>query len=324
MAILKYFIVVSFTMQYAVTIYAQKETIVPEEGNIRCTYTIKDKRLTGNYNSFYENGVKKSEGRFVNGYRYGKWTVWDSTGRERMERFYKNPFEYERIFPPIPNEGPIPILATNQYPLKYDSNNIIKYAKIDVSDAIWRHKYWKRLSVIENKTLFENKRLLKIFCNLIKEQKAEAYSTEDDRFTTTIKMDTLDIDQAEFIGLDMKEEAVFDINRLIFEYRILGFCPIVKYKGYEGQIFWIYFPDVRKYLGKESVTSNNSFIKTLDDLFIFRDFGSVITKTTANNPMDLPLSKYQRLTSTDEIKQAEIEELNIIEQENNIWISLTR
>ena len=78
-------------------------------------------------------------------------------------------------------------------------------------------------------------------------------------------MDTFDVEKAEFIGMDIEEEAVFDMNRLLFEYRILGLCPIVKYKGFEGPIFWIYYPEIRKYLGKEPAVSDNRFIKTLDE-----------------------------------------------------------
>jgi hypothetical protein len=318
-----FFIAFVILIHLSISAFAQPKTITTNCGNIKCVYTITNNRLTGNYFSFYKNGVKKSAGLLTNGYRSGNWTIWDSTGKKRMERFYKNPFEFQRIFPSIPNEGPIPILAANQYPLAYDSNSIIKYPRIDVSDAIWKHKYWRKLYPNENKTLFENKKLLKIFCNLIKQHKAEAYSIADDRFTTVIKIDTFDVDKAEFIGMDLKEEAVFDMNRLLFEYRILGFCPIVKYKGYEGQIFWIYFPEIRKYLGQETVISDTSLIKTMDDLFIFRNFASVITKTTLNNPFDLPFNKYPGFTSADTIKQPEIEELNIIEQENDTWIMLT-
>jgi len=320
MKTLIYFISLLIGFLFSKELNAQATSLFLKNENVTCHYTVVNGRITGHYSSVYINGVKKCEGQLINGYRKGKWTVWDSTGRKRMERFYKNQLEFDRIFPPVSTEGSIPLLASNPYPMQYDSNRLIKYAKIAVDDAIWRHKYWRTLTPKDNSTLFDNNKLLEIICDLVKQERINVYSTIDDRFTTVIKMDTFDIAQAEFIGLAIKEEGTFDLNRLLFEYRVLGLSPVVRYKGYEGTLFWVYYPDIRKYLARHTILSDNPFIKTLDDLFIFRDFASTITKTTMNNPMDLPFSQYPNFTKADEINQATIEELNVIEQENNLWM----
>ena len=147
----------------------QKTTLIQDRlgwDTITCIYNLTGGRLNGKYVSWYHNGNKKSEGVLENGYRNGRWMIWDSTGRKRMERIYKNPFEFERIFPPVPNEGPIPLLIQNQYKLEYDSNGIVKYAVLKAEDAIWRHKFWRVLEPVNNEILFTNNRLLNLFKKL--------------------------------------------------------------------------------------------------------------------------------------------------------------
>jgi Gliding motility associated protein GldN len=309
---------------------AQTIATILDNENIKCTYNLINGRITGNYISYYNNGIKKSEGILVNGYRTGKWIVWDSTGRKRMERIYKNPFEFKRVFPAIPSEGPIPLLAENTYQLTYNVDGIVEYAKLKSEDAIWRHKFWRYLEPANNDILFYNNRILKIILELIKSNRTTAYDIVDDRFTTPLKNDSIVNLVAgkniELIGLKLKEEGIFDMNRLVFEYRILGFCPVVKINGQQQELFWVYYPDVRKYLGKEIITEKASLvnIKTLDDLFIFRDFSSTIIKTTYDNPYDRYFKDYPGIKNSDLSKLSEITELDIIEDENNTWISLTK
>jgi hypothetical protein len=117
------------------------------------------------------------------------------------------------------------------------------------------------------------------------------------------------------------------MNRLVSEYRIIGICPIVKLNNepFNRNWFWVYYPDIRKYLGKENVISKDKRIKTLDDLFIFRDFKSHITKTTIDNPYDLPFAKYPKVISNKQIRDLEEEtEITIIESDNSLMLYLTK
>ncbi len=309
---------------------AQTRTVVLNHENVKCIYNLEDGRISGNYISYYNNGIKKSEGVLANGYRTGKWIVWDSTGRKRMERMYKNPFEFKRVFPAIPNEGPIPVLAENTYQLTYNTDGIIEYAKLKAENAVWRHKFWRYLEPVNNDILFKGNRILKIIFELIKTQNTTVYDIVNDRFTTPLKNDSIisliNVNSIELVGLKLKEEGIFDMNRLVFEYRILGFCPVVKINGQQQDLFWVYFPEIRKYLGKEMITEKASLqnIKTLDDLFIFRDFSSLIIKTTIDNPYDRYLKDYHDITSEKILTEQEMFELRIIEDENDIWISLTK
>ena len=308
---------------------AQERTVWLEYEKVRCIYNLKNGRLTGNYNSFYLNGKKRAEGKLENGYRTGKWIVWDSAGRKRMERIYKNPFEYSRVFPAIPDKGPIPLLAENKYKLAYDSNGIVNYALMRAEDAIWRHKFWRYLEPADNDILFKNNKILKIIFELIRSGNTTVFDIVNDRFTMPLKNDIalnlIDPDKVELVGLSLKEESIFDMGRLVSEYRILGFCPVVKIGDKVKELFWVYYPDVRKYLGKQRVIDQDNIkIKTFDDLFIFRHFSSSIIKTTYNNPYDRYYSDYPGLKTSDLKKMAEMGELQIIEEENNIWLGLTK
>ena len=311
------------------TSHAQTRTTILDYEKIRCTYDLVNGRLSGNYISYYNNGIKKSEGKLQNGYRTGTWVVWDSTGRKRMERIYKNPFEFKRVFPAIPNDGPIPLLAENAYKVTYNADGIIEYAYMKVEDAIWRHKYWRYLEPVNNDILFKDNRILKIIFELIRSANVTAFDIVDDRFTTPLKKDSAlslsDHDNIELIGLNLKEESIFDMGRLVFEHRIIGFCPVVKIDARERELFWIYYPAIRKFLGRENITGPViPKIKTLDDLFIFRHFSSSIIKTTVDNPYDYYLKDYRGMTAAGLKKEQEVAELTIIEAENNMWISLTK
>ncbi len=298
---------------------------------IWCIYNTINGRITGDYVSYHLNGKAFSKGTLINGYKTGLWSIWDSLGRKRVERFYKNPFEFDRVIPPIPQKGPIPLLAKNNYKLKYTSDGVIEYAYINEEDAIWRHKNWRIINSTNNDDLFRNKKLFSIFHKLAVESRIELFDTVDDRFTKVIKKEKLkgyfNVNSLEVIGYLIKEESIFDLNRQVSEYRIIGICPLVRInnESFSRSWFWVYYPEIRKYLGKEFIASKDNRIKTLDDLFIFRDFESNITKTTINNPYDLPFTKYPTIFTNRKIKSySEETEINIIEADNSLLLSLTK
>jgi hypothetical protein len=310
--------------------YAQQRTLIIKMGNVKCIYNFENGKITGTYTSFYQNGYKKSEGKLENGYRTGNWIVWDSTGRKRMERVYNNPFEYKRIFPAVPIEGPIALLMENKYKLEYDSTGIIKYAQLKAEAVVWRHKFWRYLKPANNEVLFTNNKLFNLIKDLSVAGKIEVFDTINDRFTEVIQKESIkkifDYAGAELMAIEIKEENIFDMERLVSEYRIVGICPVVKINNKIQKLFWVYFPDIRKYLGKELITKKTytANIKTLDDLFVLRKFSSTIIKTTIDNPHDYFIKDYRGITAKEIADEQEQLELIIIEAENDIWISLTK
>ncbi len=295
-----------------------------------CYYMVTNGRINGNYSSYHLNGTKKSEGQLANGYRIGKWVVWDSTGRKRMERFYKNPFEFKRIFPLIPTEGAIPLLSENKFVLEFDSNGLIKYNSLKEENAIWRHKIWRTLLPKNNQSLFNQNNLLVELTKLALSSKINLFDTIDDRFTTTINNKNINAisyyKKIKLIGFELKEEYIFDLEELFSQYRIIGFCPIVEIDNKPQKLFWVYYPEIRQYLAKQKLSQKliPYPIKNLDELFIFRDFASEIIKSTIDNPYDIYIKDYPNYTKKNVQIMQKLLEIKIIESENDIWIGLTK
>ena len=86
-------------------------------------------------------------------------------------------------------------------------------------------------------------------------------------------------------------------------------------------MYWVYFPQIRKYLAQEKIqqTGIPAKIKTFDDLFFYRYFYGQIYKES--NVYDRPISVYK--TGTEIEKEAERIEISLIESEHDIWISFT-
>lgn len=312
--------------QYA-TVFSQTTTQWINDSTVLVKYNIKEGRLSGNYSSFYKNGKQKSAGQLQNGYRVGNWKVWDSTGRLRMERNYTSILEFNRLVPQPDTSGPIPLLINHPYTIKYNRDNYIELFKMKAEFAIFRHKFWRFLDASNNNELFSNNRLYKIIIQALLSKKQVAYDMVDDRFSTALPLEktkSIITSNPVITRFKIKEEFIFDMERLVSEYRILGICPQVKTGNTAQDLFWIYYPDFRKTLAKEnSLFTKLSFIKTLDDVFFYRDFSSVIIKTTLDNPYDLYLKDYPGFTPAAYFLKQKCLELEIIEKENDLWIWCT-
>jgi hypothetical protein len=309
------------------TAFAQQHVFVYGNDSITCYYTLTEGKFTGKYKSFYKKGIKRSEGELVNGYRSGRWKVWDTKGIIKMERVYHTPFDFVRIIPPPPKDTAAALLFTDSYKLAKDSNGIFTYANIKAENTLWRHKYWRMVERKNNKNIFDDDLLLHAIKKQVKNSGAVIYDTIDDRFTTPLINSDWQIDgKLEMLSLLIKEECFFELNRMCFECRIIGICPIVEYGGKKLKFGWLYYPDYRKGFGKENLkgTKNNTAVKTLDDLFVLRHFSSVIIKSTVDNPYDLHIANYPGMTKAFITGEKLKQEINIIEEEHAIWLQLTK
>jgi len=101
----------------------------------------------------------------------------------------------------------------------------------------------------------------------------------------------------------------------MLEKRIIGICPMTEDSA-QG-LFWIYYPSLRPILAKEKVEnklySNN--ITTIDDLFFFRDFNSILLPVT--NVLDNNLTdNVEKENLSDAINKLELEPF---EMEHESW-----
>lgn len=316
-------IFISFCLVSFISV-SEKQKREYEDASIKCSYEQSQGRLDGNYVSYYKNGKKKSEGKFENNYRIGKWTVWDSTGRIRMQREYSDPFTLKRLIPEVPKENPIELLNAPQYTLHYNKDSCIDYFKLKERMVVWSKRLWRTILPNENPILFEKNKLFAMLNKNIFNKNITPFQVTDDEFRTELLVTGIDTSSIKVIGYKIKEDSFFDNERLVFESRIIGICPVVvnKIKGDTLDFYWVYFPEVRKYLAQEKIqqTGLPSKIKTLDDLFFYRYFYGQIYKES--NVYDRQISAYKTGKAVE--SEAERIEISLIENEHDLWISFTQ
>ena len=300
---------------------SKKEKYIYEDENIKCSYETMQGRLDGQYVSYYKNGKKKSEGKFENNYRIGKWTVWDSIGSIRMQRNYSNPFTFKQIIPKVSNDEPIKLLNVPIYNLQYNKDGFIEYFYLKERMVVWAKRIWRYVTPKENPILFKRENLFSFLTKNIQSKNITPYGTEDDEFRKELTT-PLDTSNYKIIAFKIKEDCFFDNERLVSESRIIGICPVAIEKEDTLDLYWIYFPELRKFLAQEKIqrTKLPLNVKTLDDLFFFRYFYGQIYKES--NIYDRTISSYKTGKGID--KEAERIEISIIESEHDIWISFTK
>jgi hypothetical protein len=283
-------------------------------------YTVTNGCITGKYSSQYNNGNMKAEGSLINGYRQGDWKLYDSTGTLRMQRTYTSPFEYTRIFPPIAKVGPIPILSQPVYNLSRNAVGFYPYFELEQRSVIWQKRIWRSIEKTDNPALFKEDRLYLLFCKLAKEGSITLYGVNNDELTDILAyQDQFESHAA--ISYRIKEDSFFDADRLTMETRIIGICAVVNVNGKDTKLFWVYLPEVRPYLAKQEIKSKSlEHIKTLDDLFFFRDFASNITMEVTKEYK--PISAYKQGKEIE--KEAERIEMQLLNKEIDLLISFTQ
>jgi len=193
---------------------------------------------------------------------------------------------------------------------------------------------------------------IEILIDAVLKGKITAYSG-DDRFTTPLDLDmfnkqiigtadsSLQIDPItgeeryvlehnEFnintvTKYELKEDWIFDRNLGRLVVRIIGIAPLVdRYDEntgtfkYSTELFWLYYPELRKVLVNYEVYNPNNDIHriTWTDFFDNRYFESYVVKTSANNPMGrkLPENNLRALQEGQDMERA------IQEREMDMWV----
>jgi len=277
-------------------------------------YIVNKGRLSGAYSSKYSNGNSKATGQLINGFKYGEWKLYDSTGTLVLHRLYNAPFQFRQIFPEQAEAEPA-------YNLQYNDAGYIPYFEFEQKNIKWSKRVWRNIEETDNEELFKKDRLFKLFCDLADKDSIQLYSAQNDEFT-----DELEYKQEKFksispIRYQIKEDVFFDTDRMEMETRIIGICPVAAINGKDQELFWVYLSDIREHLAKHDIKSDFwERIKTFDDLFFFRDFASSIYKESNHNGK--PIEAYKQ---SDEIAlEAERIEMAIINKEIDLLLSLAR
>lgn len=289
---------------------------------IKVNYSMENGRMHGAYQSFYSNGQLKAQGRLEHNYRIGNWTVWDSTGSKRMERHYTSPFRYQRLYPKVSSSGPIPLLSTPIYSPKRNADGLYDYFPLKERMVVYVKRIWRTVKPFNNPILFESQLLFDALAKEIDAGRLKTYSGEDDQFREEIDLISSNLAHLPITHFKIKEEWVFDNERLLMECRIIGICPVVEYSNSPTDLCWIYYPEARKAFAKTALppARRSNSVKSLDDLFFFRHFSGTIYKES--NYQDIAIQEYTKGKAKS--KEAERIEINLIEAEHNLWINLSK
>ena len=239
-------------------------------------------------------------------------------------------------------------------------NKMVTLPELREADVVFEHRVWREIDLREkmNQVMAAPKsRLIDILMDAINRGELTAYdpsvSTTDDpdgdQFSTPLtaaKARTMLADSSvvnsfdkngEKIGSKMvagefnpdsilrfrlKEDFIFDKQRSVAEYRIIGIAPLIRKKLGNIQTdyqpaFWLYFPEVRKVLVKKPVVNHHNDVTGLsyDDMFMKRLFNGYIVKESNDKDTRIKdqFKGFDRLYESERINKA------LLDWELNLW-----
>jgi hypothetical protein len=236
----------------------------------------------------------------------------------RMQRVYENPLVYKEVVPTEPSDKAV---KPNEapYTLQYNKGGYIDYFDLKEKMVYWQKRVWRFIPRENNDELFDNNFYQALLTGL-KNKTITGYKEDNFR---EIKS-AINSFPNKLIGYRMKEDWFFDNDRLVMEARPIALAPVMVNTSTNDTLTlcWLYFPQLRKYLAKEKVKSpdTSTKIKTLDDLFFFRDFYSEIYNE--GDVFNRKLPDY--LPVENRAKETLRIEISIIETEHDIWLSYAK
>ncbi len=293
---LKYIAFTLFTV-YTLQVNAQTRAEHYNDRDFSVDYTLSNGMLNGHSTVYYKNGKKKAEGNFSYNERVGEWVGYDSTGKVAVKRFYKNNIEYALEYP-VCSDGPAKLLSGPIDKVERGPDGCYKYFFIQERQVIFSKRTWSYILNKDNPLLGNNNRLFKVLYSQILKHGIRAYKAGKDldktfRDSVDFSATPLDTSKVKVIGFLTKEDWFYDIDRGLLDCRILGLCPLVTMKSSaidstdtNGKflkanvaatnkdtigLFWVYYPQARKWLAKEKVNASaDNLVENMDDIFFWK------------------------------------------------------
>lgn len=245
----------------------------------------------------------------------------------------------------IPNRKPIPYKFLRESDVMYKK---CVWRVIDLREKINLNLYYPTTKINDRYSLID------LLIYGINQEGITPYNTDDDRFSQSMSRAQIeevfgageksqtyidengdeqvqtyhqDINTSEVKQYWLKEYWFFDNQHSTMDVRILGLCPIRFFiKDSDGedaeprksQVFWVYFPDVRRILANHEVFNNNNDAerRTFDDIFFKRYFSSFIVKVS-NVYDDRAISEYSM--GIQSLLEAEKFKNEINDYEQDLW-----
>ncbi len=230
---------------------------------------------------------------------------------------------------------------------------LLPYDQVREADIFWEKRIWRVIDIREKMNLpfaYPERPFFTILMDGAINEEITVYSTEDDKFTSPLTPDEVasmgatvdtvitfdpetyeeqiqvvrnDLNPEDVKRFRMKEIWFFDEETSTMQVRILGIAPMIDVKDengnfrYEKPMFWVYYPEARKILSRESVFNpgNDASPNTWEDLMEMRFFASYISKES--NVLNRRLQDY--LSGVDLLLEADKIKREIFNFEHDLW-----
>jgi len=237
----------------------------------------------------------------------------------------------------------------------------LAYEPIREADILWSKRIWRVIDVREKMNIgfmYPNRPFFKILLDGIQNGDIAIFDTDEfkkkvtgedldkmlhsvdtqsvwdaETYQEEVKIIKNDLDYTNIKTFRVKEIWYFDKESSRLNCRILGIAPIQEKKNAEtGEVeyslpmFWIYYPEARKYLTKEMVFNdrNDSAPGSWADLFDSRFFSSYIFKQSNVQDMRLPDlftgEKYGEQAGVNMLLESEKIKNELLNFEHDLWV----
>lgn len=233
---------------------------------------------------------------------------------------------------------------------------VLPYEPLHERDIFWQRRIWRVIDCRQkmNKPfMYDGQELFTILKRGVESGELKSYTTDNFFHKQSsesiqqqlVKSDTTEVYNPDTGGYDLvattnnfdpqtinqyrvKEDWYFDSESSVMKVRILGIAPMivevdnVTLTEYPPRpLFWIYFPDARKYLSKFKVFNEDNIASPIswDDLFEMRKFDSYIIKRS--NVNNFRLQDYPELAENniDRLIEGEKVKEEIFNFEHDLW-----
>ena len=237
----------------------------------------------------------------------------------------------------------------------------LAYEPIREADILWSKRIWRVIDVREKMNIgfmYPNRPFFKILLDGIQNGDIAIFDTDEfkkkvtgedldkmlhsvdtqsvwdaETYQEEVRIIKNDLDYTNIKTFRVKEIWYFDKESSRLNCRILGIAPIQEKKNAEtGEVeyslpmFWIYYPEARKYLTKEMVFNdrNDSAPGSWADLFDARVFSSYIYKKSNVQDMRLPDlftgEKYGEQAGVNMLLESEKIKNELLNFEHDLWV----
>lgn len=212
------------------------------------------------------------KGEFVNNQKTGKWSYFYKNTPRKITRYFNDNYSFKEI-----------IDKTERSFFKYSSikkqpENYIKYPKVNEDSILYSQTVWRFIPQnFHNKHLFENKMWNKLRDYTFGNRTVKKYRTSllNKEMTNEELISIYEMSDIDIIGFKIKEFFYFHKSYSNSESRIITICPVIKSRNKTKDLFWLFYPDIRKLLS--SINVNLSYkIATAEDVFHYEYFNSYI------------------------------------------------